>query len=165
MDNIYREIGNAVPIPLARALGNELWKVLQKHSMTADDTDHNQEMDDQVDIGVKDTFEQNVDAEQECIAINHNKNKNSEEEMDDEDIELEDDIDQSLDYSDVELMVIMAIDESNQDVVMIDEEDAELSPRVEGTEQSSDEAEKFMDSSVMMRKGRKGMNETWREQV
>lgn len=47
MSDVHRQIGNAVPIPLARALANELWKVLPQDRSAGGEIDRSEEIMDQ----------------------------------------------------------------------------------------------------------------------
>ncbi|CAD6446883.1 d7fae66c-f99c-475f-ada8-b85eab7b8e48 [Sclerotinia trifoliorum] len=55
MTDIHKQIGNAVPIPLARALGNELWKVLQDKSRARREVNHDGEMVDREEVKLSST--------------------------------------------------------------------------------------------------------------
>ncbi|ESZ90943.1 hypothetical protein SBOR_8661 [Sclerotinia borealis F-4128] len=83
-DDIYTQIGNAVPVPLARALGNELWKFLRDTSGASSEIRHDEDLDnrsvddgdldggaidDQKDIESKDRAEQESEIGEEVVEI------------------------------------------------------------------------------------------------
>lgn len=61
LNKVYAQIGNAVPVPLAKALGNELWKVLQSKLRISNNIDNNQEMHEQ-EIAEEEMNQGDIDA-------------------------------------------------------------------------------------------------------
>ncbi|KAG4032606.1 hypothetical protein MFRU_006g00760 [Monilinia fructicola] len=171
LNKVHSQIGNAVPVPLAKALGNELWKVLQSKSRIPNSVDNNQkkheqeideketeeqedidamddieeniakesmvisdeDMDDEEDIELEDQNIQNEYAEEEAMVISDEDTDDEDtddEDTDDEDPELEDDTDHSSDPGE-ERIAMTAINEGDQDIIMIDEEDVEPNDELE----------------------------------
>ncbi|THV52637.1 hypothetical protein BGAL_0073g00110 [Botrytis galanthina] len=95
MTDIYTQIGNAVPVPLARALGNELRKVLQEKQHTSRETVDDKDMVDREEITANDQADQNLD----IIKTMARDETGSDEEIDDLVIsQLEKEFNRSTDY-------------------------------------------------------------------
>ncbi|KAF7858920.1 hypothetical protein EAF04_008961 [Stromatinia cepivora] len=102
MADIHKQIGNAVPIPLARALGNELWKVLQDRSSARREVDHDEDIDDQEEVEVNDEFNIKLNIGEGVLV---DSGSGHDEDMDDqEDAEPEDEVDQDIDTEEEEVV-------------------------------------------------------------
>ncbi|TEY71700.1 hypothetical protein BOTCAL_0088g00340 [Botryotinia calthae] len=80
LPDVLKQIGNAVPPPFARALGNELRKVLQELEYTSRESKDDEEMVDQDEISTNDQANQNMDIIEEIFAMSET---DSDEEIDD----------------------------------------------------------------------------------
>ncbi|KAJ8062778.1 hypothetical protein OCU04_008035 [Sclerotinia nivalis] len=94
MTDIHKQIGNAVPIPLARAFGNELWKVMQNKSRARREVDHDGEMVDREEVKLNDEFEIKLNISAGVLVDSESDDENVD---DQEDTEPEDEVDQDKD--------------------------------------------------------------------
>lgn len=98
MTDIHKQIGNAVPIPLARALGNELWKVLQDKSSARREVDYDGEMVDREEVKLNDEFEVKLNIGTEVVVDSDSDDENVDDQEDDE---PEDEVDQDMEIDKV----------------------------------------------------------------
>ncbi|TGO44746.1 hypothetical protein BCON_0469g00090 [Botryotinia convoluta] len=79
VSDALKQIGNAVPVPFARALGNEVRKVLPERD-TSGESGHNEDIVDPKYIATDDQADQNIDTIEEILA---GSETDSDEEIDD----------------------------------------------------------------------------------
>ncbi|KAI9640608.1 hypothetical protein NHQ30_010907 [Ciborinia camelliae] len=123
MTEIYKQIGNAVPVPLARALGNELWKVLQDGSIRGDEIDP-KDMDDQEEVELENETEQNLNISDEVMTSSEVNLENIDV------IELKDEVDQDMEDEEEVVATTMRQEGtrintggSRDDAIMLDDSD------------------------------------------
>ncbi|KAM0152941.1 hypothetical protein ACHAPG_007335 [Botrytis cinerea] len=79
LSDVLKQIGNAVPPPFARALGNELRKVLQESGYNNRESKDDEDMIDENEIATHDQANQNMDIVEEILAMSET---DSDEEID-----------------------------------------------------------------------------------
>ncbi|TGO37633.1 hypothetical protein BHYA_0092g00160 [Botrytis hyacinthi] len=144
MSDALKQIGNAVPPPMARALGKELLKVLQGRDISRGDED-DENVVNQESIAIDDQADQNLDMIEEPLAGNA-RSEDEDEKTSDTDEEVLDDSDVDIDANmkDQEDSECEDEDKQNWDT------DEEILSKSDDDPESEDEDEQNLDTDQVI---------------